>query len=59
MDITTNDENGEPWNFDLEDQKKKAEAKVIETEPDLLVGSPMCKDFSPWQKLNEAKSDHP
>ena len=59
MDITTNDEDGEPWNFDLEEQKRKAEATVIDTEPDFLVGSPMCKDFSPWQRLNEAKSDHP
>ena len=59
MDITTNDENGEPWNFDEDRQKQKAERKVIETEPDLLVGSPMCKDFSPWQRLNKAKSSEP
>ena len=25
------------------------------TEPDLVVGSPMCKEYSPWQRLNEAK----
>ena len=56
MDITTNDEDGEPWAFDKEEQKAKAERKVLDTCPDLLVGSPMCKDFSPWQRLNQAKS---
>ena len=59
MDITTNDEDGQPWDFDLEEEKKKAEAKVLNTCSDLLVGSPMCKDFSPWQRLNEAKSEDP
>ena len=59
MDITTNDENGEPWDFEKEEQKDKAEERVLTTCPDLLVGSPMCKDFSPWQRLNEAKSEDP
>ena len=59
MDITTCDETGEPWNFDRDDKKKKAIERVIETEPDLLVGSPMCKEFSPWQRLNKALSTNP
>ena len=59
MDIMTNDENGNPWGFDKEEQKMKAEKKVLDTCPDLFVESPMCKDFSPWQRLNEAKSSEP
>ena len=59
MDITTCDETGEPWDFDRDDKKRKAIERVIETEPDLLVGSPMCKEFSPWQRLNKALSTHP
>ena len=27
--------------------------------PDLLVGSPMCIEFSPWQRLNKVKSANP
>ena len=37
----------------------KAEKRVLDTRPDLLIGSPMCKYFSPWQRLNEAKSNKP
>ena len=59
MDITTNDEDGRPWDFDIQEQKDKAEGKVLSTCPDLLIGSPTCKDFSPWQRLNEAKSTEP
>ena len=35
---------------------EKATNLVIKTEPDLVVGSPMCKDFSWWQRLNKAVS---
>jgi len=59
LDITTKDENGEPWDFDKLEQKRKAERLVCETEPDLLMGGPMCKDFSPWQRINRAKSSCP
>ena len=59
MDITVNDENGNPWDFEVKSQKERAARKLIETAPDLLVGSPMCKEFSPWQRLNKAKSTEP
>ena len=59
LDITTTDENGVPWDFSRDDRKKKATQLVINDEPDLLVGSPMCKDYSPWQRLNKAKSQDP
>ena len=57
LDLTQVDENGEPWDFDREDQRQKALAMVEEQEPMLLVGSPMCTAFSAWQKLNAHRRD--
>ena len=59
MDIATNDEDGNPWGFTKEEPKRKAVQTFIETEPDLVVGSPLCRDYSPWQRLNVAKSSEP
>jgi len=59
MDITTHDAEGRPWDFDQPQQKTRAVRLIYETEPDLIVGSPMCKDFSAWQRLNKAKSSEP
>ena len=54
LDLTTNDENGQPWGFDDSRQRNKATHKVLVEKPDLLVGSPMCVEFSAWQRLNKA-----
>lgn len=59
MDITVNDEDGNPWDFENEAQQAKAHKRLIDTEPDLLVGSPECKEYSPWQRINKAKSSTP
>jgi len=59
LDLTTHDDEGNPWDFDVESQESKAVKLLYDTEPDLLVGSPMCKDFSPWQRLNKARSPNP
>ncbi len=57
FDITVVDpDDGLPWDFDLESKRSKARAKIREQKPYFLIGSPMCKDFSTWQALNEAKS---
>ncbi len=40
LDLTTNDENGKPWDFSRIDQRNKARSKVINEKPALLVGSP-------------------
>lgn len=52
FDLTTNDEDGRPWDFCLEEQRTKAAVKIDEMRPDLLVGSPMCGPFSNLQNLN-------
>lgn len=59
FDITTCDEEGNPWDFDKEVQKSKAAKLLSDTGPDLLVGSPMCKDFGFWQRLNKARPQEP
>jgi len=52
FDLTTNDEDGNPWDFTQAGQRKKAADKIAQMEPDLLVGSPMCGPFSNLQHLN-------
>ena len=42
LDITVEDEDGTPWDFTLKTKREKAAKMVIHTEPDLVVGSPMC-----------------
>ena len=59
LDLTTNDEDGCPWDFDDPHQRRKALHKVLVEKPDLLVGSPMCVELSAWQRLNKVKSPTP
>ena len=57
FDIQVNDENGEPWDFNVPAQRERARARIIEEEPKLLVGSPMCTAFSILQQLNANKGN--
>ena len=57
MDLTTCDESGQAWNFDLADCRDKAEALIDALDPDLLIGSPPCGPYSQLQALNEGKVD--
>ena len=41
------------WDFDLEQDRRKAEKIVREEKPDLLIGSPPCTYFSILQGLNK------
>ena len=41
--ITQCDEFGEPWDFNKKHMREKARTKLLEQEPELLVGSPMCR----------------
>ena len=59
LDITTCDEHGRPWGFSDPAMRSKAEQLVDDTEPDLLVGSPECVAFSPWQRLNRLRFSNP
>ena len=47
LDITVNQENGEPWDFDILENRLKARALYEEQRPALLVGSVICTAFQP------------
>ena len=57
FDITTDDETGQPWDFDKPEQRQKARERIRREKPMLLIGSPMCTAFSSWQELNKHKRD--
>ena len=57
LDLTTTDENGQAWDFDLKEMREKARLKMRVEKPLLLVGSPMCKAYSAWQRINAQKRD--
>ena len=42
------------WDFNRDDHKRKAWAKIKEEAPVLLIGSPPCRYFSVLQELNKA-----
>ena len=56
MDITTNDHDGSPWDFDDPKTRGKARMRVVvRDQPFVLVASPMCSAFSQLQSINFAK----
>ena len=52
MDITVNDETGQPYDFSIKAQRTKAEALIDERQPMLPIGSPMCTAFSVIQAID-------
>ena len=52
MDLTTKDENGQPWDFDDPRQRRRAIDKINAEKPFVVIGSPMCTAFSLLQALN-------
>ena len=57
MDLTTTDAEGKAWDFSNEAQRRRALQRIRDTEPSLVVGSPMCAMFSPLQALSCKKTD--
>ena len=51
LDLTVNDESGNPWDFSIPSQRKKAEELLNRQRPMLLIGSPSCTPFSPSSEL--------
>ena len=52
MDLTTTDENGEPWDFSKSKMREKAIRFLNETKPARLILSPPCTMFSAVQNIN-------
>ena len=42
MDLTSLDENGEPWNFTKDKMRKQALNRVNTFQPTFVIGSPGC-----------------
>ena len=55
FDITVNDENGLPWDFDIPEQRERCKQRILKDKPWLLVGSPPCTAFSSLQNLNRQR----
>ena len=56
LDFTVIDEDdGKPWDFSREDKRDTALRLVRRDRPYLLIGPPMCRAFSTWRGLNEAR----
>ena len=55
FDLTTNDVDGKPWDFNIEEKQAKAEKIIKEKRALLLIGSPMCSAFSQIQNLHFSK----
>ena len=57
LDLTSQDEDGRPWNFDHLEMRNRAIRKVLTDQPTLLIGSPMCTAFSQMNNVNYPKMD--
>ncbi len=55
LDLTVNDTDGEPWDFNVKEKRDKAERLIRSKKALLLIGSPMCTAFSQLQHLNFSK----
>ena len=55
FDLTVNDEDGRPWDFNIPAQRRRAREMLEQQRPLLLVGSPMCTAFSTWQAISTLK----
>ena len=55
LDLTENDVDGKPWDFNIEEKRDRAERLVKQKKALLLIGSPMCSAFSQIQGINFAK----
>ena len=55
LDITVDDDTGQPYDFSVKAQLDKAEVVIDAQQPVLLIGSPMCTSFS--LATNKARRD--
>ena len=55
MDITTQDEDGRTWDFNIPEMRNRVARRVLTDKPLLLIGSPMCTVHSVMNQINHAK----
>ena len=52
LDLQTHDDDGREWDFNEQDMRERAMAKIDEDKPMLVILSPMCAPFSQMQNIN-------
>ena len=52
LDLTTSDHDGKKWDFSKKEMRERAIAKIEKDRPLLIVGSPMCTDWSTMMFMN-------
>ena len=57
LDLTTRDEDGNPWDFNCPRQRQKARKLRAETKPYFLIGSPCCTMYSAFGYINATRQD--
>ena len=57
LDLTTTDEESNPWDFNLASQRAKAVRLLDAEKPLMLIACPMCGPFSSLNYWNYQKSD--
>ena len=57
LDLITCDEDGRPWNFDQLEMRNRAIHKLLDDNPTVFIGSPMCTAFSSMNNVNYPKMD--
>ncbi len=54
LDLTTNDpDDGEPWNFNLQEKRDKAESIIKGKKALIVIGSPMCSAMGQVKNKSE------
>ncbi len=57
LDLTTMDEHGNPWDLSDATMQEKALDMVRTQKPLFLIGSPECKAWCSWQRINDLRRD--
>ncbi len=56
LDLTVVDpDDGKPWDFTVPEKRAKARRMLRASKPYILIGSPVCTQYSTWQALNRAR----
>ncbi|CAK9054829.1 Retrovirus-related Pol polyprotein from transposon RE2 (Retro element 2) (AtRE2) [Includes: Protease RE2 [Durusdinium trenchii] len=57
LDLTTCDDQGVAWDFNVKERKDSASELIENVSPDLLLGCPPCRMYSLLQYLNQYRID--
>ena len=62
LDLTTKDRDGKRWDFSKREMRRRAIEKIKADKPLLIIGSPMCTDWSTmmfmnWPRMTQEEKD--